>query len=148
MALCSRVGFANGILSLLFGFLNETYRHPDLWSHVWLAGSGVSYQWSAAREPGDLDVLMGVNYLQFRKAHPEYMGLGDAEISKMLNGDFREHLPARYSKLEWLRSNFLCESSGATDIRAIRPYAAYNLIITSGQSCRTQRYRAIPAFMG
>ena len=43
----------NGILQLLFGFLNENYRHPDLWCHVWSAGSGVSYQWSAAREPGD-----------------------------------------------------------------------------------------------
>ena len=39
----------NGILQLLFDFLNETYRHPDLWAHVWIAGSGVSYQWSAAR---------------------------------------------------------------------------------------------------
>jgi hypothetical protein len=43
---------------------------------VWLAGSAVSYQWSAAREPGDLDVLIGVDYIQFRKAHPEYKRTG------------------------------------------------------------------------
>ena len=43
----------NGILQLLFGFLNEKYRNPNLWAHVWIAGSGVSYQWSAARQPGD-----------------------------------------------------------------------------------------------
>ena len=62
----------NGLLHLLFDFLREEYRHPDLWAHVWIAGSGVSYQWSAAREPGDLDVLIGIDYLQFRRANPEY----------------------------------------------------------------------------
>jgi hypothetical protein len=73
-------------------FLNEKYRNPNLWAHVWIAGSGVSYQWSAARQPGDLDVLIGVNYIQFRRAHPEFKGLGDVEISRMLNEDFRTHL--------------------------------------------------------
>ena len=82
----------NGILQLLFGFLNEKYRNSNLWAHVWIAGSGVSYQWSAARQPGDLDVLIGVNYIQFRRAHPEFAGLGDVEISRMLNEDFRIHL--------------------------------------------------------
>ena len=79
----------SGLMQLLFDFLHEKYRHADLWAHVWIAGSGVSYQWSAAREPGDLDVLIGVNYIQFRKANPEYLGLGDTEISQMLNEDFR-----------------------------------------------------------
>ena len=46
----------NGILHLLFGFLNETYVHADLWTRVWIAGSAVSYQWEAHRDPGDLDV--------------------------------------------------------------------------------------------
>ena len=116
----------NGILSLLFGFLNETYRHPDLWAHVWIAGSGVSYQWSAAREPGDLDVLIGVDYIQFRKAHPEYMGLTDIEISKMLNEDFREHLQPDTENWNGYEVTFYV-NPGATDIRSIRPYAAYDL---------------------
>lgn len=118
----------NGILQLLFGFLNETYRHPDLWAHVWIAGSGVSYQWSAARQPGDLDVLIGVDYLQFRRAHPEYMGLGDAEISKMLNEDFREHLQPETEDWNGYEVTFYV-NPGATDIRTIRPYAAYDLTL-------------------
>ena len=116
----------NGILQLLFGFLNENYRHPDLWCHVWIAGSGVSYQWSAAREPGDLDVLIGVNYIQFRKAHPEYVGLGDVEISRMLNEDFREHLQPDTENWNGFEVTFYV-NPGATDIRSINPYAAYDL---------------------
>ena len=116
----------NGLLQLLFGFLNETYRHPDLWCTVWLAGSGVSFQWSAARQPGDLDVLIGVNYIQFRKAHPEFMGLSDKEISQMLNEDFREHLQPETENWNGYEVTFYV-NPGATDIRTIRPYAAYDL---------------------
>ena len=116
----------NGILHLLFGFLNDQYRHPDLWAHVWIAGSGVSYQWSAAREPGDLDVLIGVNYIQFRKAHPEYMGLSDTEISKMLNDDFRTYLQPDTENWNGYEVTFYV-NPGATDIRSINPYAAYDL---------------------
>ena len=116
----------NGILQLLFDFLNETYRHPDLWAHVWIAGSGVSYQWSAAREPGDLDVLIGVDYIKFRRAHPEYSGLTDLEISKMLNEDFREHLQPDTENWNGFEVTFYV-NPGATDIRSIRPYAAYNI---------------------
>lgn len=117
----------NGILQLLFDFLNSVYRHPDLWTHVWLAGSGVSYQWSAAREPGDLDVLIGVEYIQFRKAHPEYSGLTDMEISKMLNEDFRENLQPDTENWNGFEVTFYV-NPGATDIKTIHPYAAYDLI--------------------
>lgn len=117
----------NGILQLLFDFLNSVYRHPDLWAHVWIAGSGVSYQWSAAREPGDLDVLIGVEYIQFRKAHPEYSGLTDMEISKMLNEDFRENLQPDTENWNGFEVTFYV-NPGATDIKTIHPYAAYDLI--------------------
>jgi len=116
----------NGLLHLLFGFLNEVYRHPDIWCHVWIAGSGVSYQWSAARQPGDLDVLIGVNYIQFRKAHPEYVGLSDVEISKMLNEDFRTYLQPDTEDWNGYEVTFYV-NPGATDIRTINPYAAYDL---------------------
>ena len=116
----------NGLLQLLHGFLNETYRHPDLWTRVWIAGSAVSYQWEAHREPGDLDILIGVDYVQFRKAHPEYVGLGDTEISKMLNEDFREHLQPETENWNGFEVTFYV-NPGATDIRTINPYAAYDL---------------------
>lgn len=116
----------NGLLQLLFGFLGEEYRHSDIWAKVWIAGSGVSFQWSAAREPGDLDVLIGVDYIQFRKAHPEYSGLTDLEISKMLNEDFREHLQPETKNWNGYEVTFYV-NPGATDIRSIKPYAAYDL---------------------
>jgi hypothetical protein len=117
----------NGILHLLFGFLNTKYRNSNLWTHVWIAGSGVSYQWSAARQPGDLDVLIGVNYIQFRRAHPEFNGLGDVEISRMLNEDFRIHLQPDTQDWNGYEVTFYV-NPGATDIRTINPYAAYDLI--------------------
>lgn len=116
----------NGLLRVLFNFLNEKYRHPDLWCHTWIAGSGVSYQWSAARDPGDLDVLIGVDYIQFRKANPEYMGLSDTEISKMLNEEFRNELQPDTANWDGFEVTFYV-NPGATDIRTINPYAAYDL---------------------
>ena len=116
----------NGLLNLLYDFLGETYRHADLWTTVWLAGSGVSYQWQAQRDPADLDVLIGVDYIQFRKAHPEYSGLTDLEISKMLNEDFREHLQLDTKNWNGFEVTFYV-NPGATDIRTINPYAAYDL---------------------
>lgn len=116
----------NGILQLLFDFLDKEYRHANLWTRVWIAGSGVSYQWSAAREPGDLDVLIGVDYIQFRKAHPEFAGLTDIEVSKMLNEDFRENLQPETDNWNGYEVTFYV-NPGATDIRTINPYAAYDL---------------------
>jgi hypothetical protein len=116
----------NGLLHLLQDYLKEVYRHPELWAQAWLAGSGVSYQWSASREPRDLDVLIGVNYVQFRKANPEYMGLSDSEISKMLNEDFRTGLQKDTENWNGYEVTFYV-NPGATDIKTINPYAAYDL---------------------
>lgn len=116
----------NGILHLLYDFLKETYRHPELWAHTWIAGSAVSYQWSAARQPGDLDVLIGVDYVQFRKANPEFMQMSDTEISKMLNEDFRTYLQPDTEDWNGFEVTFYV-NPGATDIRSINPYAAYDL---------------------
>lgn len=114
-----------GLLQLLFDFLNSEYRHPDLWTHVWIAGSGVSFQWS---HNNDLDVLIGVDYIQFRKAHPEYSGLGDVEISKMLNEDFREYLQPETEDWNGYEVTFYVNPN-SYDIRNINPYAAYDLTL-------------------
>lgn len=115
-----------GILTLLYDHLNRTYRHPELWSHAWLAGSGVSYQWSASRNPGDLDCLVGVDMVQFRKANPEYAGLSDSEISEDINDGFREDLQPDTADWNGYELTFYV-NPGASDIRAIKPYAAYDL---------------------
>lgn len=115
-----------GILSLLHDYLGQQFRHSELWAHPWLAGSGVSYQWSAARQPGDLDCLIGVNFVQFRKANPEFMGLTDKEIADTLNEGFREYLQPLTEDWNGYELTFYV-NPGGTDIRAIKPYAAYDL---------------------
>ena len=115
-----------GILSLLHDHLSLTFHHPDLWIHPWLAGSGVSYQWQAAREPGDLDCLVGVDFVQFRKANPDYRGLTDREIADTLNEDFRDNLQPQTENWNGFELTFFVNPT-ATDIRAIKPYAAFDL---------------------
>ena len=116
----------NGILSLLLDHLGQHYLHPEYWVRVWIAGSGVSYQWRAARQPGDLDVLVGVDYVEFRRANPAFVGLSDAEISHMMNAGFREELHPRTEDWNDYEVTFYV-NPGATDIRTIKPYAAYDL---------------------
>ena len=116
----------HGINQILFDFLNHEYRHPELWAHAWLAGSAVSYQWSAARHPGDLDCLIGLNYVQFRKANPEYAYMGDKEVGDMMNELFKEALQPKTEDWHGFELTFYV-NPGATDIRTINPYAAYSL---------------------
>jgi len=115
-----------GVNHTLRDFLNLKYRHSELWAHPWLAGSAVSYQWQAAREPGDLDCLIGVDYIQFRKANPEFKGLTDREISEQLNEEFRDELHGQTNNWNGFELTFYV-NPGATDIRTIKPYAAYDL---------------------
>lgn len=115
-----------GILELLHNFFQQNYRHSELWAHPWLAGSGVSFQWSAARHPGDLDCLVGVDAIQFRKANPEYTGLTDKEIAQEINEKFRQDLQPKTADWHGYELTFYV-NPGATDIRSINPYAAYDL---------------------
>jgi len=115
-----------GIHSLLNGFLSRKYHHAELWTHPWLAGSGVSYQWSAARQPADLDCLVGVNFIQFRKANPSFTGLSDKEIASQINEDFRTELQPQTADWNGYELTFYVNPTG-TDIRNIKPYAAYDL---------------------
>lgn len=116
----------NGIMQILFDFLNHEFRHPEYWAHPWIAGSGVSYQWSAARHPGDLDCLIGVEYVQFRKANPEYAYMGDEDVSMMMNELFKESLQPKTEDWHGYELTFYV-NPGSTDIRNIQPYAAYDL---------------------
>lgn len=115
-----------GILHLLNDHLNQSFLHAELWAHAWLAGSGVSYQWEASRNPGDLDCLVGVNFTQFRKANPAYRGLSDVDISEDINEGFRSVLQPQTENWNGYELTFYVNPT-ATDIRAINPYAAYDL---------------------
>lgn len=117
----------NNILSVLNTHLASFYENPQKWAHAWLAGSGVSYQWSAQRVPADLDCLVGIDYITFRSENPSFRGMSDVEISDMINDEFREHLYP--STANWQNKYELTfyVNPGATDITAINPYAAYDL---------------------
>jgi len=116
-----------GILATLFNFLEEHFTSPADWSYVWLAGSGVSHQWAADRTPGDLDCLVGIQYPKFRMANELYKGLSDKEISSMFNQLFRLSLwPQTADYMGAFELTFYVNVQ--TDIRKIKPYAAYSLI--------------------
>ena len=73
-----------------------------------------------------MDCLVGVDYVQFRKANPEFIGLSDTEISHEINVGFRTELQPLTADWNGFELTFYV-NPGATDIRSIHPYAAYNL---------------------
>lgn len=116
----------SAVLQLLFNHLDKSYTSGSAWSHVWLAGSGVSYQWAAHRDPGDLDCLIGIDYRSFRSSNTQFTGLSDKEISQMLNEGFREELhPITGEFLGSFELTFYVNVR--SNIVDIKPYAAYSL---------------------
>ena len=115
----------SGVLSLLFEYMGPRYTNPHSWTKAWIAGSGVSYQWEASRQPGDLDCLVGINYVAFRKDNPEFSGYSDVEISAMFNEDFNTYLMPNTRNWEGYELTFYVNPQ--SDIRDINPYAAYDL---------------------
>jgi hypothetical protein len=122
------------VIRTVHTILGRDMMHPDSWSRIWISGSGVSYQWSANREPADLDLMVGINYVDFRRANPAYAGFTDGEIASSLN----EHM---YRELQGPMGEFPADGSdyevtayvnrGVTaapdSISAINPYAAYDV---------------------
>jgi hypothetical protein len=119
----------NAIKRILFEHLSVRYSMPEKWTKAWLAGSGVSYQWSASRDPGDLDCLVGIVYPVFRQYNQEYAGLSDDEIAKMFNEGFYNSLMPNTKNWEGYELTYYVNPQ--TDIRDINPYAAYDLISDS-----------------
>jgi hypothetical protein len=117
------------ILNLLYQFWDPRYILPREWSTVWMAGSGASYQWSAEREagtPGDLDILIGVDHPRFYELNPGYRGIPEADVDHKFNQEFFDTLQPKTSNWHGYEVTFYVNPK-ATDIRAINPYAAYNL---------------------
>lgn len=125
-------GVRRFLLDTIYRFLRvQGFVNAPSWSTPWIAGSGASYQWSAARDPGDLDILIGVDYVPFREANPMYARLSDVQIGETINERLKADLwPAtadqrvgdgRYEVTWYVNPK-------STDIRAINPYAAYNVL--------------------
>ncbi|WP_274916964.1 hypothetical protein [Streptomyces sp. WZ-12] len=104
----------------------------DQWAEVWLAGSGISYQWEADRGNGDLDVLIGVDYSKFTHCNPAYAGLSSEEAAQFINDSLRKSLwpktaNTRIGTNTYEVTFYWNPAKGVRDITAIHPYAAYSL---------------------
>lgn len=89
------------ILSTVTSFLGRDYRDVERWLKVYIAGSGASFQWAAARQPGDLDILLGVDFIQFRQSNDDFLDLSDQEIASHLNEHLRTGLWPQTSAWEF-----------------------------------------------
>lgn len=104
--------------------------HPD-WVHLWLTGSGVSYQWQADRGNGDLDVMVSIDVVPFRDANPEVQGWGEDDIAQYLTSKWQEDLWPRMSSTQigegTYEVTYYWNPGTGKDIRHIGPYAAVNV---------------------
>lgn len=122
------------ILGTVTGWLGEHYAAPERWSRTWIAGSGASYQWSASRDPADLDLMLGIDYVAFRQANPDYAGLSDAQVAAELNERMRQSLYPEVDGISFGGGTFQVTVyvNDGVDARPggiafIHPYAAYDV---------------------
>lgn len=116
----------SGLLTPLMDYLGAAFNKPERWIHAWIAGSGASYQWSAARDPGDLDVLLGVNFIKFRQTNPAFTGMSNDDVAEILNINLRHALSEHMRGWNGYDVTFYVNPD-SEDIRNIHPYAAYDL---------------------
>lgn len=130
------------INNLLFSYLDTQYNNARSWTMVWLAGSGVSYQWAADRGNGDLDVLFGIDYSQFVTDNPQFEFMSIPEIAEAIDNDLRKSLwpstsaiefpieSVPYGPMQFYEVTFFLNPYVTNDpdsITNIHPYAAYNV---------------------
>jgi hypothetical protein len=116
----------NAILVLLKNHLELGYNEPMSWIRVFLAGSGVSFNWQAHRAPADLDCLISVDYIQFRQSNQEYKGWSDREIAAELNQGFKNELHPRTDNfMDTFELTFYVNPN--PNIMELKPYAAYSV---------------------
>lgn len=127
-----RPDIASNLLDRLYGGLRDIgLRSPEDWVYAWLAGSGVSYQWSADRGNGDLDVLFGVDYPRFLSCNPQFPRLSRVEVAAYVDDLLKTSLwpkTAHYSiHGKVYEVTFFWNPETDRDITVIHPYAALDL---------------------
>lgn len=116
---------ADDIEMLVFDFFKDKLHLEGIeaWLHIWLAGSGVSFQWAGV-EPSDLDCLIGIHWTQFRQTNGDFRGLTDGEIAGWLNNNLYTGL----NNDHWNSFELtFYVNPNATDITNIHPYAAWDV---------------------
>lgn len=121
-------GVRDWIYTTVYTFWHEHgYAKAPEWSTVWIAGSGITHQWSASRGGiGDLDVLIGVDFTAMRAANPRFQGFSEKELAEHFNNEFRTELDPLTANWNGFEVTFYV-NPGASNIRDINPYAAYNV---------------------
>lgn len=122
------------ILDRVGGVLGA-YKGWETWTRVYFAGSQAA-QWldQNGQGNGDFDVLVGIDFEEFRDCNPQYEELEDAEIASMLTEELWSRANAKdyYFTLNDGRSvgpfdRTFFVNPRAWDIKALHPYAAYNV---------------------
>lgn len=116
------------LLGMLHGFMEQRYRNHETWLRAWMAGSGASYRWHASETAKDLDILLGIDFVNFRQAHPEFTQVGNEEIAKHINDQLRSDLWPTTANWKDVYEVTWYVNPRSWDIRAINPYAAYSLV--------------------
>lgn len=114
------------IMNRLYGFWRKLYNEPESWSTVWIAGSALSHQYQEHEQP-DLDVLIGIQYVEFYAANRQFAGVSQAALSERINDEFRKFLDPETANLFGGFEVTFYVNPGASSITDINPYAAFNL---------------------
>lgn len=122
----------DGLLYTLGQHLSAQYVIEAHWAHVWLAGSGVTYQWAADRGNGDLDVLFSIDVASFETVNPQFRGWSEVDVAAEVNAELKARLwPQTAHSVIGGKSfevTFYWNPGTGSDIRNIHPYAAYDLV--------------------
>lgn len=122
-----------GLLNVLYSGLEDKVglREPWNWVHAWLAGSGISYQWSADRGNGDLDVLFGVDFPRFLEDNPQFPRLDVSSVAHYVDKELKVKVWPQTSHYQIgngaYEATFFWNASTGSDVSNIHPYAAYSL---------------------
>lgn len=122
------------IMARLFGFLVDDLHMQNIsaWIRVWLAGSGITYQWNAGRGNGDLDVLIGIDRVPFDQANPGFAHYGEDDLAAALNNALKTGLWPQTAALSFggqsYEVTYFYNSGTGIDINRIHPYAAYDVV--------------------
>ncbi len=124
----------NQLLNELYDYLQSSMNlgYVDTWLTVWVAGSGVSYQWDADRGNGDLDVLFGVDWTTFLQHNTGFAAFSESDFAALINEQLKRDVWPKTAALTFGNkvfevTYFLSPGSGDHIADSIHPYAAYNL---------------------
>lgn len=121
------------VLNPLMIFLNDIgLQEPAKWIKAWIAGSAITYQWSADRGNGDLDILLGIDHPMFDAHNPGFKWMGDEDLANELNEGLRVGLWPKTANTKingkTFEVTYFYNPGTGMDIRNIHPYAAYDLL--------------------